>query len=134
MLRVLLQETYLYACALLDAATAHADGRSGRALLVGGGIANFTDVAATFRGIIQALRERAAAIKAARMRIFVRRGEPPRVGAWGAAWHRCPPTTTTSSLEACLPPTLLPDAPATTLRPTPPLPPQGGPTTRRGWT
>ncbi len=29
-----------------------ADGR-GRALIVGGGIANFTDVAATFKGIIQ---------------------------------------------------------------------------------
>ncbi len=36
----------------LDVATSNADGRT-RALLVGGGIANFTDVAATFRGIIQ---------------------------------------------------------------------------------
>jgi hypothetical protein len=35
---------------------ANPDGR-GRALLIGGGIANFTDVAATFKGIIQALRE-----------------------------------------------------------------------------
>lgn len=35
---------------------ANPDGR-GRALLIGGGIANFTDVAATFRGIIQAVRE-----------------------------------------------------------------------------
>ena len=46
------QETYLYAKTLLDCATANADGRA-RALVVGGGIANFTDVAATFRGIIQ---------------------------------------------------------------------------------
>jgi hypothetical protein len=37
-------------------AAANPDGR-GRALLIGGGIANFTDVAATFKGIIQALRE-----------------------------------------------------------------------------
>ena len=38
-------------------ATANPDGKS-RALVVGGGIANFTDVAATFRGIIRALREK----------------------------------------------------------------------------
>ena len=49
---MLLQETYAYAKTLLDCATASADGRP-RALLVGGGIANFTDVAATFKGIIQ---------------------------------------------------------------------------------
>lgn len=48
----MLQETYAYAKTLLDVATSNADGRT-RALLVGGGIANFTDVAATFRGIIQ---------------------------------------------------------------------------------
>jgi hypothetical protein len=49
----LLQETYAYAKTLLDCATASGDGRP-RALVVGGGIANFTDVAATFKGIIQA--------------------------------------------------------------------------------
>lgn len=37
--------------------TAEPDGRK-RALLIGGGIANFTDVAATFNGIIRALREK----------------------------------------------------------------------------
>ena len=46
------QETYAYAKTLLDVATSSADGQT-RALLVGGGIANFTDVAATFKGIIQ---------------------------------------------------------------------------------
>jgi ATP citrate (pro-S)-lyase len=69
------QETYLFARTLLDCATANPDGR-GRALIIGGGIANFTDVAATFKGIIQAIRERADAIKAAKMRLFVRRGGP----------------------------------------------------------
>jgi ATP citrate lyase citrate-binding len=39
-----------YLC-LVYSATANPDGRK-RALLVGGGIANFTDVAATFKGII----------------------------------------------------------------------------------
>jgi len=68
-------ETFLFARTLLDCATANPDGR-GRALVVGGGIANFTDVAATFKGIIQAIRERVDAIKAAKMSIFVRRGGP----------------------------------------------------------
>ena len=49
---LVMQETYAYAKTLLDVATANPDGRT-RALLVGGGIANFTDVAATFKGIIQ---------------------------------------------------------------------------------
>jgi hypothetical protein len=48
----------------------------GRALLIGGGIANFTDVAATFKGITQALREQAPAVVAAKLRLFVRRGGP----------------------------------------------------------
>ena len=50
--RGVLQETYAYAKTLLDVATSNPDGRT-RALLIGGGIANFTDVAATFKGIIQ---------------------------------------------------------------------------------
>lgn len=68
-------ETYQYAKTVLECVTANPDGR-GRALLIGGGIANFTDVAATFKGIIQAIRELAPAIKAANVRIFVRRGGP----------------------------------------------------------
>lgn len=56
-------------------ATADPDSRA-RALIVGGGIANFTDVAATFNGIIKAFREKQEQIKAAHMRIFVRRGGP----------------------------------------------------------
>lgn len=68
-------ETRAYALRLLDCATAGADGRA-RALLIGGGIANFTDVAATFRGIIAAIREREAAIRGARLKLFVRRGGP----------------------------------------------------------
>jgi len=45
-------------------ATANPDGRT-RALLVGGGIANFTDVALTFKGIIQ-VRSTEGAAKAKR--------------------------------------------------------------------
>lgn len=68
-------ETYQYARTLLQCVTAHPDGRP-RALIVGGGIANFTDVAATFKGIIQAIREAQAELRAAHVRIFVRRGGP----------------------------------------------------------
>lgn len=46
---------------LLQCATADPDGRK-RALLIGGGIANFTDVAATFNGIIRALREKVSSL------------------------------------------------------------------------
>lgn len=90
---------------MLQCATANPDGRK-RALLIGGGIANFTDVAATFSGIIRALREKVvpyfkfrslnvfiywflrsvlsfygrlvqeSKLKAARMHLFVRRGGP----------------------------------------------------------
>lgn len=41
----------------LQCATADPDGQK-RALVIGGGIANFTDVAATFNGIIRALKEK----------------------------------------------------------------------------
>mmetsp|Transcript_4518 Transcript_4518/g.9718 ORF Transcript_4518/g.9718 Transcript_4518/m.9718 type:complete len:431 (-) Transcript_4518:547-1839(-) len=69
------QETYQYAKTVLECVASNSDGR-GRALLIGGGIANFTDVAATFQGIILALREKSEALKAAKVRIFVRRGGP----------------------------------------------------------
>lgn len=68
-------ETYAYAKTLLRVATAAADGQP-RALLVGGGIANFTDVAATFAGIIQAMQEAAEDLKRANVKIYVRRGGP----------------------------------------------------------
>uniref|UniRef100_A0A061S2C8 ATP citrate synthase n=1 Tax=Tetraselmis sp. GSL018 TaxID=582737 RepID=A0A061S2C8_9CHLO len=69
------RETYLYARTVLQCATHDPDGR-GRALLVGGGIANFTDVAVTFRGIIQAMREASEQLRGAKVKVFVRRGGP----------------------------------------------------------
>lgn len=69
------EEVLNYARVVIDCATANPDGRK-RALLIGGGIANFTDVAATFSGIIRALREKESKLKAARMHLFVRRGGP----------------------------------------------------------
>jgi ATP-citrate lyase beta-subunit len=45
-------------------------------LIIGGAIANFTDVAKTFTGIIQALREYHEKMQAVGARIYVRRGGP----------------------------------------------------------
>ncbi|KAL4198745.1 hypothetical protein AMTRI_Chr03g141590 [Amborella trichopoda] len=68
-------EVLQYARVVLDCTTANPDGRK-RALVIGGGIANFTDVAATFNGIIRALREKESKLKAARVHVYVRRGGP----------------------------------------------------------
>ncbi|CAN6446246.1 unnamed protein product [Victoria cruziana] len=69
------EEVLQYARVVIDCVTANPDGQK-RALVVGGGIANFTDVAVTFNGIIKALREKEAKLKAARVHIYVRRGGP----------------------------------------------------------
>ncbi|GMP50886.1 hypothetical protein CsSME_00017314 [Camellia sinensis var. sinensis] len=69
------EEVLQYARVVIDCATANPDGRK-RVLLIGGGIANFTDVAVAFNGIIRALREKESKLKAARMHIYVRRGGP----------------------------------------------------------
>ena len=48
----------------------------GKILIIGGGIANFTNVAATFKGIIRALKEYKAPLINHQVRIYVRRGGP----------------------------------------------------------
>lgn len=47
-----------------------------RALVIAAGVANFTDVAKTFAGIIRALSEVQKELKKARVKVFVRRGGP----------------------------------------------------------
>jgi ATP-citrate lyase beta-subunit len=69
------EETYRYAKTLLDLMTRQKDPK-GKLLLIGGGIANFTDVAKTFTGIIKALEEQRAKLVAHKVRIYVRRGGP----------------------------------------------------------
>ncbi|KAF6000575.1 ATP citrate lyase [Cyanidiococcus yangmingshanensis] len=69
------EETYLFARAILELATSEPDGKP-RCLLIGGGIANFTDVAATFTGIVQALKDFAGKLQVARVKLLVRRGGP----------------------------------------------------------
>jgi ATP citrate (pro-S)-lyase len=67
--------TYLYAKTILDLMTRKANPK-GKFLLIGGGIANFTDVAATFKGIIKALKEYQKQLQDNKVKIFVRRGGP----------------------------------------------------------
>ncbi|CAN6895373.1 unnamed protein product [Brassica oleracea] len=69
------EEVLQYARVVIDCATADPDGRK-RALLIGGGIANFTDVAAIFNCIIRTLRKKETRLKSSRMHIYVRRGGP----------------------------------------------------------
>lgn len=69
------QQTYEYAKTILSLMTKekHSDGK---VLIIGGGIANFTNVAATFRGIVKVLQEFQTKIIEYNISIFVRRGGP----------------------------------------------------------
>ena len=67
--------TYLYAKTILSLMTKTMNPK-GKILLIGGGIANFTDVAATFKGIIRALEEYQKELQENMVKIFVRRGGP----------------------------------------------------------
>ncbi|HJX23193.1 MAG TPA: ATP citrate lyase citrate-binding domain-containing protein [Candidatus Bathyarchaeia archaeon] len=68
-------ETYDYARTVIDLMTQEKDER-GKILIIGGGIANFTDVAKTFAGIIKALKEYERKLIDNRVKIYVRRGGP----------------------------------------------------------
>jgi len=68
-------ETRFYAETVFDLMTRHKDER-GKILIIGGAIANFTDVAKTFTGIIQALEKYANKLKEHDTKIYVRRGGP----------------------------------------------------------
>ena len=67
--------TYLYAKTILDLMTRKKNPK-GKFLLIGGGIANFTDVANTFKGIVRALKEYKDKLKENKVKIYVRRGGP----------------------------------------------------------
>jgi ATP citrate (pro-S)-lyase len=67
--------TYLYAKTILDLMTRKKNPK-GKFLLIGGGIANFTDVAKTFKGIIRALKEYKPKLQENKIKIYVRRGGP----------------------------------------------------------
>eukprot|EP00697_Spironema_sp_BW2_P001718 gnl/Spiro4/12315_TR6495_c0_g1_i1.p1 gnl/Spiro4/12315_TR6495_c0_g1~~gnl/Spiro4/12315_TR6495_c0_g1_i1.p1 ORF type:complete len:1132 (-),score=366.02 gnl/Spiro4/12315_TR6495_c0_g1_i1:60-3389(-) len=68
--------TYEYARTLLDAMTRGPVNPLGKVLIIGGGIANFTNVAETFEGIIDAIKQLAERLVHHAVKIFVRRGGP----------------------------------------------------------
>lgn len=69
--------TYEYTKTILDLMTRKKDSKGRpKFLIVGGGIANFTDVADTFTGIIKAIEEYANKLKKVNAKIYVRRGGP----------------------------------------------------------
>ena len=68
------EETYLYAKEVMSLLLASKAAR--KALVIAGGVANFTDVQKTFAGIKQALAEVADELRASDLKVFVRRGGP----------------------------------------------------------
>jgi ATP-citrate lyase beta-subunit len=68
-------ETYQYAKTIIDLITREKNPK-GKILLIGGGIANFTDVAKTFTGIIKAMKEYRQQLIENKVKIYVRRGGP----------------------------------------------------------
>lgn len=68
------EETYLYAREVLNLLLASKSKK--KALVIAGGVANFTDVKKTFAGIIDALTECADLLRKQGVKVFVRRGGP----------------------------------------------------------
>ncbi|MFX0042116.1 MAG: ATP citrate lyase citrate-binding domain-containing protein [Candidatus Hodarchaeota archaeon] len=71
------EHTQIYAQTLIDLITEkpNPDGKE-KFLIIGGGIANFTDVKATFAGIVSAIKKSVDKLKKANVKILVRRGGP----------------------------------------------------------
>ena len=68
------EETYLYAKEIISLCLGSKSKR--KAIVIAGGVANFTDVRSTFLGIIDALTENAEALRKGQVKVFVRRGGP----------------------------------------------------------
>lgn len=69
-------QTYEYAKTILDLMTRDAPHSNGKYLFIGGGIANFTNVAATFKGIIRAMKEYQQSLQTHKVKVYVRRAGP----------------------------------------------------------
>ncbi len=68
------EETYIYVKNVLSLLLKSEAPK--KALIIAGGVANFTDVRVTFKGVIQALSEVADNLKEQNVKVFVRRGGP----------------------------------------------------------
>jgi ATP citrate (pro-S)-lyase len=69
-------QTYSYAKTVLDLMLRAPTHPEGKVLFIGGGIANFTNVASTFKGVIRAIREFAPILIEHKVQIWVRRAGP----------------------------------------------------------
>ncbi|KAI5295008.1 glutathione synthetase ATP-binding domain-like protein [Ascosphaera atra] len=69
-------QTYNYAKTVFDLLLRAPKREEGKVLFIGGGIANFTNVATTFKGVIRALREVAELFKEHKVSVWVRRAGP----------------------------------------------------------
>jgi len=69
-------QTYHYARTVFDLMLRAPVTEEGKVLFIGGGIANFTNVASTFKGVIKALREYSALLIEHKVKIWVRRAGP----------------------------------------------------------
>ncbi|RYP54943.1 hypothetical protein DL769_010265 [Monosporascus sp. CRB-8-3] len=69
-------QTFYYARTVLDLMIRAPKDDRGKVLFIGGGIANFTNVASTFKGVIKALREVAPLLIEHNVQIWVRRAGP----------------------------------------------------------
>jgi len=71
------EHTEIYAQTIIDLMCKHPTPKGKtKYLIIGGGIANFTDVRATFIGITNAIKKSAEKLKKAQVHIYVRRGGP----------------------------------------------------------
>lgn len=68
------EETYLYTKEILSLLSKSKSKK--KVLIIGGGVANFTDVRVTFKGILQAFEEKKQLLKKLKVKIYVRRGGP----------------------------------------------------------
>ena len=68
------EETYLYTKQVLSLLLKSTAPR--KVLIIGGGVANFTDIRQTFKGVIQAIDEVKGQLREQGIKVFVRRGGP----------------------------------------------------------
>ncbi|KAG9230386.1 putative ATP-citrate synthase subunit 2 [Amylocarpus encephaloides] len=69
-------QTYHYARTVIDLMLRAPNYPEGKVLFIGGGIANFTNVASTFKGVIRALKEYSQQLLEHKVQIWVRRAGP----------------------------------------------------------
>jgi ATP citrate (pro-S)-lyase len=69
-------QTFHYARTVLDLMLRAPQHPEGKVLFIGGGIANFTNVASTFKGVIRALRDVSKLLVEHKVQIWVRRAGP----------------------------------------------------------